>query len=154
MKPLILAALFLGLPLRVQASPKLEFLMDLYVIERASGLPPGVMEALWAQECSMRVNCPRGGHGEWGPFQIKEIRADSAGCMPGWKWDRGNPLCAARILSQEMRHCRTITGAFSRYHRPADGCWKPKAYAMRVYGRLLKIWIQMERNLGIQLAER
>lgn len=131
MKPIILT-LFLVLSVQVQASPKLEFLMDLYVIERANGLPPGMMEAVWAQECSLRVDCPRGKHLEWGPFQIKEIRARSAGCLPGWKLRLGNAVCAVRILAQELQRCGTITGAFSRYHRPADGCRKPKAYAMRV----------------------
>lgn len=146
MKPIVLTALFLALAIQAHASPRL----DIHALERAAGLPPGIMTAVWKRECSMRIICPRGKHKEWGRFQIKEIRARDAGCLPGWRGE-GSALCAARILSQELKYCGSVPGALTRYNRPANGC-RPSHYGTEVYRTLLNMWMQESRNREIKLA--
>lgn len=112
------------------------------VVEDAAlrhGIPPALHDALHNKECSRRVICPRGLHGEWGPFQVRVVTAIEAGCATYRWWIMpGNADCAARVLILKGAKPGRYRRALARYNGCSLPCWKGNWYGDEVYNAWLR----------------
>ena len=131
-----LVAIAIALALLLWAGTALGSTQPAQAVEDAAlrhGLPSGLLDALHGKECSRRAICPRGLHGEWGPFQIGWDAAFEAGCSGRWRTTlKDSADCAARVLllkgAKPGRYLRALAG-YNGCRAPCRSTW----YAIAVY---------------------